>query len=100
MRYTVVSHNIFNIKSGYSRVSTSCVLGCFTLYDLLSSRHSSGTISLLIQIHHFEENIVFQGTNYLNIALVLQEGCLTIFTRPANTCTCPLKVYAIKNIRE
>ena len=25
---------------------------------------------------------------------------LTIFTRPANTCTCPLKVYAIKNIRE
>ena len=24
---------------------------------------------------------------------------LTIFTRPANTCTFPLKVYAIKNIR-
>ena len=24
----------------------------------------------------------------------------TIFTRPANTCTCPLEVYAIKNIRE
>ena len=24
----------------------------------------------------------------------------TIFTGPANTCTCPLKAYAIKNIRE
>ena len=25
---------------------------------------------------------------------------LTIFTRPANTCTCPFKAYAINNIRE
>ena len=25
---------------------------------------------------------------------------LTTYTRPANTCTCPLKAYAIKNIRE
>ena len=41
-----------------------------------------------------------RGQKYLNIALVLQDEWLTIFTRPANTCTCPLKVYAIKNIRE
>ena len=34
------------------------------------------------------------------IALVLQDERLTIFTRPENTCTCPLKVYTIKNIRE
>ena len=40
------------------------------------------------------------GQKYFNIALVLQDEWLTIFTRPANTCTCPLKVYAIKNIRE
>ena len=25
---------------------------------------------------------------------------ITIFIRPANTCTCPLKAYAIKNKRE
>ena len=25
-------------------------------------------------------------------------GRVTIFSRPANTCTCPLKVYAIKNM--
>ena len=25
---------------------------------------------------------------------------LQFFTRPANTCTCPLKEYAIKNISE
>ena len=36
---------------------------------------------------------------YFNIALVLKEESLTIFTRPANTCTCPLKAHAIKNIR-
>ena len=41
-----------------------------------------------------------QGTKYFNIALVLQDERLLIFTRPANTCTCPLKVYAIKNKRE
>ena len=34
------------------------------------------------------------------IALVLQDEWLIIFTRPANTYTCPLKAYAIKNIRE
>ena len=35
----------------------------------------------------------YRGQKYFN----LQDECLTIFTRPANTCTCPLKVYAIKN---
>ena len=37
---------------------------------------------------------------YFNIALILQDEWLTIFTHPSNTCTCPLKAYAIKNIRE
>ena len=41
-----------------------------------------------------------RGQKYFNIALVLQDKWLTIFTRPANTCMSPLKVYAIKNIRE
>ena len=42
-----------------------------------------------------------QGTKiFSNIALVLQDKWFTIFTHPANTCTCPLKAYAIKNIRE
>ena len=41
-----------------------------------------------------------RGQKYFNIALVLQDEWLTIFTRPANTYTCPLKAYAIKNIRE
>ena len=43
--------------------------------------------------------MMFRGQKYLNIALVLQDERLTTFTRPANTCTCPLKAYAIKNIR-
>ena len=30
----------------------------------------------------------------------LQDELLTIITYPAKTCTCPLKAYAIKNIRE
>ena len=33
-----------------------------------------------------------------HIALVLQDECFTIFTGPANTCTCPFKEYTIKNI--
>ena len=41
-----------------------------------------------------------RGQKYFNIALVLQDEWLTIFTPPANPCTCPLKVYAIKNILE
>ena len=40
------------------------------------------------------------GDKNINIALVLQDEWLTIFTRPANSCICPLKAYAIKNIRE
>ena len=41
-----------------------------------------------------------RGQKNFSIVLVLQDEWLTIFTHPANTCTCPLKVYAIKNIRE
>ena len=41
-----------------------------------------------------------RGQIYINIALVLQDMWLTIFTHPANTCTCPLKAYAIKNVSE
>ena len=33
---------------------------------------------------------------YFNIVLALQDERLTIFTCPANTCTCPLKAYTIK----
>ena len=39
-----------------------------------------------------------QRKKYFNIALVLEDEWPTIFTCPANTCTCPLKAYAIKNI--
>ena len=41
-----------------------------------------------------------RGKKYYIIVLFLQDKWLTIFIRPANTCTCPLKAYAIKNIRE
>ena len=41
-----------------------------------------------------------RGQKYFNIVLVLQDEWLTIFNRPPNTCTCPLKAYSIKNIRE
>ena len=43
-----------------------------------------------------------RGQNYFNIALVLQDEGLTIFSCLANTCscTCPLKSYTIQNIRE
>ena len=42
----------------------------------------------------------FRGQFFFNIALVLQDERLTIFTHPTNTCAHPLKAYAIKNIRE
>ena len=42
----------------------------------------------------------YREQNYFNIALVLQDEWLTILTCPANTCSCPLKAYAVKNIRE
>ena len=37
-----------------------------------------------------------QGQKYFNNSLVLHEECLTIFTCPANTCTCFLKAHAIR----
>ena len=37
----------------------------------------------------------YRGQKYFNIALALQDEWLTIFTRPANTCTRPLKLLAI-----
>ena len=41
-----------------------------------------------------------QGTKIFQYCNCLG-GCVTYnFTCPANTCTCPLKGYAIKNIRE
>ena len=48
------------------------------------------------------KSVLISGDKYFNIVLVLQDVRLTIFTCPANTmsCTFPLKVYAIKNIRE
>ena len=45
------------------------------------------------------KSVLSIGQKYFNIALVLQDQWFTIFTRPANTCTHPLKVYAIKIIR-
>ena len=44
--------------------------------------------------------IYIRVQKYFNIALILQDEWLTIFTRPANTHTCHLKAYAIKTIRE
>ena len=40
------------------------------------------------------------GQKYFNFALALQDEGLTIFTRPANTCTRPYKLYAIKKMGE
>ena len=42
--------------------------------------------------------LIPRGQKYFNIALVLQDELLTIFTRPANTCACPLKAYAMKKM--
>ena len=47
-----------------------------------------------------KKSLYGRGQKYFNVALVLQDEWLSLFTRPANTCTCPLKVFAIKNIRE
>ena len=41
-----------------------------------------------------------RSSSILHLPLVLQDEWLTIFTRPANMCTCPLKPYTIKNVRE
>ena len=53
---------------------------------------------ILISINN--ESKYIRGQKYLIIALVLQDEWLTTFTHPANSCLCPLKVYAIKNISE
>ena len=34
-------------------------------------------------------SVTHRGQKYLNIAVVLQDECLTIITCPANLCTCP-----------
>ena len=41
-----------------------------------------------------QSSIKCRGQKYFNIARVLQEEWLTIFTCLANTCTCPSKAYA------
>ena len=57
-------------------------------------------MSSLVLIWFFSKYCLLQiWQKYFNIALVMQDKWLTILTHPANTCTCPLKVYAIKNIR-
>ena len=40
----------------------------------------------------------YRGQKYFNFALALQDEPLTIFTRPANTCTRPKKLHAIKKM--
>ena len=35
------------------------------------------------------KQLTHQGQKYFNIALVLEDELLTIFTHPANTCTRP-----------
>ena len=57
-------------------------------------------ISIWSYLVTFLSILHYRGQKYFKIALVLQDEWLAIFTSPANTCACPLKVYAIKNIRE
>ena len=52
--------------------------------------------NMVYYMYHFACYI--RGQIYFNIALVLQDEWHTIFIHPANTWTCPLKVYAIKSI--
>ena len=66
-------------------------------YQYLNPLHTNGFIHL---VSYNEPRMVHQGQKYFNIALVLQDERLTIFTRPANACTCPIKAYTIKNITE
>ena len=61
---------------------------------------SDQTVRMCRLIWVFDGPTCHKGQIYFNIALVLQDQWLTIFTRPANTCTCPLKAYAIKNTKE
>ena len=42
----------------------------------------------------------FQGTKIFQYCTCPAGRVTFCFTGPAKTCTCPLKVYAIKNIRE
>ena len=68
--------------------------------------NSSGIPVILVEFQKYLLNIPlvyqwkFRGQKYFNIAHVLQDKRLTIFTRPAKSCTCPLKAYAIEKIRE
>ena len=41
-----------------------------------------------------------RGQIYFNNDFVLQDEWITIFTHPANTCTCPLKANAMKKVNK
>ena len=60
-------------------------------YKLEATEERKEEITLYIS--YVRQGISFRGQNYFNISL-------TVFTCPADICTCPLKVYAIKNIRK
>ena len=46
-----------------------------------------------------QEIYTISGDKNISILLILQHEWLTIITRPANTYTCLLKAYTIKNLR-
>ena len=68
-------------------------VGNTTVYALLMVND----VTLYVTEPNYSERKNMLGDKNISI---LHLSCITIFTRPASTCTCPLKAYAIKNIRE
>ena len=76
-------------KFGGSQATYSCddgyqLLGSVTRYCLYNGSWRG---------HAGDKNIQI-------LCLSCRTSDFTIFTRPANTCTCPLKLYAVKNKRK
>ena len=67
------------------------------MYSLYKAVQVLKSLALLYIPFIPEYTNTLRGQKYFSNSLVLQDEWLTIFTHPANTGTCPLKVYAIEN---
>ena len=66
----------------------------------ITCNSSASRLFSLIETVYVILVLVTRAHKYFNIELVLHDQWLIIFTRLANTCSCPLKASAIKNIGE
>ena len=101
-----MKHHILIIYPKYSdkmSLSGSMVPCIFNSYLASSNMSSAENIYICIQLGPRSGRTRCPssgGKNIYILHLSCRKSDLKFITHPANTCTCPLKTYAIKNIRE